>query len=232
MAQGIMFNSEMLDTDNVILTQEDNKTLSNKLNEIDNSINNIELTSDTVILPQEENKTLTTKLTEQDNRIEEVFTNVSNGKNLIASAITDKGVATSSEDTFNTMSNNIKAISNNVTLLKSTAEGPTYTYVNYQSGSNITEYGYISVPQTYKNGYIFYAQFGDDSFDNEIAVGVYMVESTNWDRKTGGVPLRPQQIVRHSHGLFGDSTFTLEADQVIIRVNGHSIYVTYSIWGF
>ena len=43
--------------------------------------------------------------------INEVFQSVSSGKTLIASAITDKGVSTSNNDTFQTMANNIKSIS-------------------------------------------------------------------------------------------------------------------------
>lgn len=43
--------------------------------------------------------------------INEVFQNVSNGKQLIATAITDKGINTSSDDTFQTMANNIGKIS-------------------------------------------------------------------------------------------------------------------------
>lgn len=43
--------------------------------------------------------------------INEVFQNVSNGKQLIATAITDKGVTTSSDDTFQTMATNISKIS-------------------------------------------------------------------------------------------------------------------------
>lgn len=42
--------------------------------------------------------------------IDEVFTSVSDGKELIADAITDKGVSTSADDTFLTMANNILAI--------------------------------------------------------------------------------------------------------------------------
>lgn len=38
------------------------------------------------------------------------FQSVSNGKSLVASAITDKGVTTSSDATFETMANNIEAI--------------------------------------------------------------------------------------------------------------------------
>ena len=40
----------------------------------------------------------------------ELKTSVSNGKSLIASAITDKGVSTASNATFQTMSNNIRSI--------------------------------------------------------------------------------------------------------------------------
>ena len=43
--------------------------------------------------------------------IAETFQSVSNGKTLIASAITDKGITTSNTDTFQTMANNIKSIS-------------------------------------------------------------------------------------------------------------------------
>ena len=42
--------------------------------------------------------------------ISETFTSVSNGKSLVASAITDKGVSTSSDATFETMAQNIEAI--------------------------------------------------------------------------------------------------------------------------
>lgn len=42
--------------------------------------------------------------------IDQLFTSVSNGKSLIASAITDKGVSTSASDSFQTMANNIENI--------------------------------------------------------------------------------------------------------------------------
>ena len=42
--------------------------------------------------------------------ISETFTSVSNGKSLVASAITDKGVSTSSDATFEIMAQNIEAI--------------------------------------------------------------------------------------------------------------------------
>lgn len=43
-------------------------------------------------------------------RLDEVFTSVSNGKALIASAITDKGISTDSDATFQQMANNIELI--------------------------------------------------------------------------------------------------------------------------
>lgn len=49
----------------------------------------------------------TTDKTSIVNAIKEVFQSVSNGKSLIASAITDKGVDTSNTDTFTTMAENI-----------------------------------------------------------------------------------------------------------------------------
>lgn len=45
-----------------------------------------------------------------EERVEEVFQSVSNGKELIASAITDKGVDTGATDTFATMAQNISDI--------------------------------------------------------------------------------------------------------------------------
>ena len=42
--------------------------------------------------------------------IDQLFTSVSNGKQQIASAITDKGVSTSANDSFATMATNIRGV--------------------------------------------------------------------------------------------------------------------------
>lgn len=55
--------------------------------------------------------TLNTSAQDLKGAINEVFLSVSNGKQLIATAITDKGVETSSDSTFQTMATNIKNIS-------------------------------------------------------------------------------------------------------------------------
>ena len=49
--------------------------------------------------------------TNLQNQVNSLNTSVSNGKSLVANAITGKGVATSSSDTFATMANNISSIS-------------------------------------------------------------------------------------------------------------------------
>lgn len=56
-----------------------------------------------------------------DTALAEVFTNVSNGKKVVANAITDKGVVTSENDTFATMAQNIKNIETGVDTSDATA---------------------------------------------------------------------------------------------------------------
>ena len=53
------------------------------------------------------------KISSLDDNINELFQNVSDGKSLIATAITDKGVETSSDDSFQTMADNIGLIETN-----------------------------------------------------------------------------------------------------------------------
>lgn len=54
--------------------------------------------------------------TNVEGALDELFTNVSNGKDLIATAITDKGVATSGSDTFQVMANKISNISDGLDI--------------------------------------------------------------------------------------------------------------------
>lgn len=81
------------------------KKLIGAINEIDAQFNTIEQGIGTETLP-------TTSQTLKG-AIAETFQSVSNGKQLIATAITDKGVSTSSDATFQTMANNIGKIQTN-----------------------------------------------------------------------------------------------------------------------
>lgn len=56
-----------------------------------------------------------------DTKYNELFQSVSNGKILVASAITDKGVSTDATDTFATMADNINQISTGVETYDATA---------------------------------------------------------------------------------------------------------------
>lgn len=56
-----------------------------------------------------------------DEKVQECFQSVSNGKKLVANAITDKGVSTSETATFATMASNIGNIKTNPTLQSKTA---------------------------------------------------------------------------------------------------------------
>ena len=76
-----------------------------KLNSIIADPNNI--TIDTALSETSENPVQNKVIT---SKLNEVFQSVSNGKSLIASAITDKGVSTDAEATFDTMAGNIMAI--------------------------------------------------------------------------------------------------------------------------
>lgn len=53
---------------------------------------------------------LTDSINSLDGRVDDLFQSVSDGKEEIAEAITDKGVATSANDSFSTMANNIRKI--------------------------------------------------------------------------------------------------------------------------
>ena len=67
--------------------------------------------------------------TNVEGALSELFQFVSNGKTLIASAVTDKGVATSNTDTFQTMATNIRQI---------VAGGSTGTYTITYNLNNVT----------------------------------------------------------------------------------------------
>ena len=62
------------------------------------------------ILPEKSLNNLWIKIKELTQKVEECFQSVSNGKSLVASAITDMGVETASDATFETMANNIGSI--------------------------------------------------------------------------------------------------------------------------
>lgn len=74
--------------------------------------------------------------------IDEVFRYVSNGKQLIADAITDKGILTSATDTFSKMAENIRNISGSTSeLIYTLTEGGVWKDIDYIF--NNTDFGTI-----------------------------------------------------------------------------------------
>ena len=79
------------------------------LTDINNQLNSLEQQYNSII-QEIGNETLPTTSQTLKGAIAETFINVDNGKTLIASAITDKGVPTSNSDTFQQMASNISSI--------------------------------------------------------------------------------------------------------------------------
>lgn len=81
-----------------------NKKQAECQNEVDTRINNV--VSDV----NDNFDDVNTAINTLNNTTSELFQSVSNGKQLVAGAITDKGVSTSANDTFSTMATNIRNI--------------------------------------------------------------------------------------------------------------------------
>ena len=91
--------------------------------------------------------------TNVEGALSELFQNVSNGKQLIATAITDKGVTTSSDDTFQVMADNIRrivtetisnySITNNLTNCTSNNNSITITEGQSYTATITSNTGYI-----------------------------------------------------------------------------------------
>lgn len=86
----------------------DAKTIVGAINELETTKIEAKDYNSGVDITIEQN--LATRVNTLESNVNELFQNVSNGKNLIASAITDKGISTSSTDTFQTMADNIGLI--------------------------------------------------------------------------------------------------------------------------
>ncbi|HBG4728357.1 TPA: hypothetical protein KQE54_002217, partial [Clostridioides difficile] len=86
---------------------EESETTTYSSKKIKNLVDNIENTANKITIEDAANNFTTNNV---EGALNELFQSVSNGKKLIATAITDKKVPTNSSDTFQTMAGNISSI--------------------------------------------------------------------------------------------------------------------------
>ena len=120
-----------------IMKQEDINNIENGIYEAHQELKNLHNYDDTEIKNIIGSGTLSILAKDLKGAINEVFQYASNGKTLIAQAITGKGVATSNTDTFQTMATNIGLISGKVTGKILTLDNKKYTLSEDDNG-NIT----------------------------------------------------------------------------------------------
>lgn len=120
-----------------IMKQEDINNIENGIYEAHQELQNLHNYDDTEIKNIIGSGTLSTTAQDLKGAINEVFQSASNGKTLIAQAITGKGVTTSNTDTFQRMATNISLISGKVTGKILTLDNKKYTLSEDDNG-NIT----------------------------------------------------------------------------------------------
>lgn len=136
-------------TDNTLSTVQ--KEIPKAINEVNDKVNSIETNLQNVVIynPDDTNEDLISadNITFSDSNftatnvkgaISELFQSASNGKQLIANAITGKGIPTNKNDSFQTMATNIGNIQNGGTGItpvgtKEISENGTYDVTNFAS---------------------------------------------------------------------------------------------------
>lgn len=93
--------------DTTLLETTDKTSLVNALNEVKINLNSIETKAEKISIKDTDNFFSSDNV---EGALKELFQNVDNGKNLIASAITDKGINTSKDDTFQKIAENINKL--------------------------------------------------------------------------------------------------------------------------
>lgn len=125
--------------------------------------------------------------------VEDCFTSVSNGKSAIASAITDKGISTASDATFQTMADNISSIETGSSIATGTVETrnvatPTFTI---NCGFKPAQVAIFMYPSSYTTIYYNYSSrfingFYDGSDTWQINIGSSTSEMFGISGSAGG----------------------------------------------
>ena len=152
---------------------------------------------------------------------------------MVANAITDKGVATATDATFETMANNIGTIDTNPerTLLWTNDSpspwniGSTGGFVTLPTGTNISQYPYIAI-ESFMNTYVSVDPAYTDMQIFETISNRSHVITANKDNPSqlGGVGSTPRVFIVNYTAA--DKIYFYE-----IKEGGGFVTVPYRIWG-
>ncbi len=138
-----------------------------------------------------------------ERRVEECFQSVSNGKMLIASTLTGKGVETEATATFETLNNNIELLDN--TVGTATADNISLNKVAWVNHEKITGNG-ADVNEAYRQGYLE----GYEAVQTNAKI-VYKYHSHSGNPVTGGGCYTIPVYHEHDDSCYNICTITTSA---------------------
>ena len=191
-----------------------------------------EISVDTSTAPYDNTTSGATATNVQD-ALDEVFQSVSNGKGLIADAITDKGVSTSASDSFQTMADNIDSL---MVGGKYTSDSLWDMLYRYRLVTNIVS---IVTPEQIENwdSVYYYCSYTWASNTNSRALFVkynktkkkiykYFCDSFGWNESMSSIQKDQDKV------WFVKFNYNLTTDVPIWYFDENNVFVATSTWAW